>query len=114
MPTSYHYDPLPPPVGVASFTAAEAGHAPHSPAPAPAHHWGGEHGPPPPPLHSMTSYYSHPAFLPHAARDLREAQAGMQVIDLETKNKGSQRFYTERAPTWGHYGTMALIGAFNH
>ena len=96
MPTSYHYDPLPPPVGVASFTAAEAGHAPHSPAPAPAHHWGGEHGPPPPPLHSMTSYYSHPAFLPHAARDLREAQAGMQVIDLSTKNKGSQRFYNHR------------------
>merc|ERR1719412_3309631 len=28
----------------------------------------------------MTSYYSHPAFLPYAARDLREAQAGMQSM----------------------------------
>ena len=26
----------------------------------------------------MSSYYSHPAFLPHA-RDIREAQVGMQV-----------------------------------
>ena len=66
MPTSvYHYDPLGPPP---AFPGAPepSGHAPHSPA----------LGTVP---HSMTSYYSHPAFLPHAARDLREAQAGMQV-----------------------------------
>ena len=30
------------------------------------------------PVHPVSSYYSHPAFLPHA-RDIREAQAGMQV-----------------------------------
>ena len=85
MPTSvYHYDPLAPPP---AFPGAPdpGGHAPHSPAPAHAHWPGAEHSAVPahPALgsvpHSMTSYYSHPAFLPHAARDLREAQAGMQV-----------------------------------
>ena len=32
--------------------------------------------------HTMSQYYSHPAFLPHA-RDLREAQAGMQVRPIK-------------------------------
>ena len=79
MPTSYHYDPLPPPPPFP--TADPAGHPSHSPA-----HWSpavSDHAPHPAlgsVTHSMTSYYSHPAFLPHAAaRDLREAQAGMQV-----------------------------------
>ena len=84
VPTSvYHYDPLGPPPAFPG--APDPGHAPHSPAPAHAQWPGVEHsavaahpalGTVP---HSMTSYYSHPAFLPHAARDLREAQAGMQV-----------------------------------
>ena len=44
-------------------------------------HWTGEHVSGHPgltPVHPVSSYYSHPAFLPHA-RDIREAQAGMQV-----------------------------------
>ena len=84
VPTSvYHYDPLAPPPAFPG--APDPSHAPHSPAPAHAHWPGAEHGGPAHPAlgtvpHSMTSYYSHPAFLPHTARDLREAQAGMQVM----------------------------------
>ena len=83
VPTSYaHYDPLPPPPPFPSGEVV-ASHASHSPA-----HWttgpptDPGHAPHPALSHSMTSYYSHPAFLPHAARDLREAQAGMQVCSL--------------------------------
>jgi len=72
VPTSYHYDPLPPPP---PFPTSDT--HPHPPT-----HWSTQdhtHPGLPPVPHSMTSYYSHPAFLPHA-RDLREAQAGMQSM----------------------------------
>ena len=74
VPTTYHYDPLPPPP---PFPSSDPSHSSH-----PASHWTGgssEHHPALSPVsHSMSSYYSHPAFLPHA-RDIREAQVGMQV-----------------------------------
>ena len=73
-PTTYHYDPLPPPP---PFPSTDPSQAAHSPA-----HWSpasSEHHPSLSTVsHSMSSYYSHPAFLPHA-RDIREAQVGMQV-----------------------------------
>ena len=74
VPTTYHYDPLPPPP---PFPSTEPSHGSQPPS-----HWsagGSEHHPALSPVsHSMSSYYSHPAFLPHA-RDIREAQVGLKV-----------------------------------
>ena len=91
MASTYHYDPLPPPPTFSSPTDPTHSH------PSPSlqvrksqkpiwpnlllQHWTGEHVSGHPgltPVHPVSSYYSHPAFLPHA-RDIREAQAGMQV-----------------------------------
>ena len=73
--TTYHYDPLPPPPP--PFPTTDPAQTGHSPA-----HWSpasSEHHPSLSTVsHTMSSYYSHPAFLPHA-RDIREAQVGMQV-----------------------------------
>jgi len=77
--SSYHYDPLPPPPTFSSPTD------PTHPHPSPSlQHWTGEHVSGHPgltPVHPVSSYYSHPAFLPHA-RDIREAQAGMQGMGV--------------------------------
>ena len=79
--TTYHYDPLPPPPP--PFPTTDPAQTGHSPA-----HWSpasSEHHPSLSTVsHSMSSYYSHPAFLPHA-RDIREAQVGMQVSREERR-----------------------------